>query len=275
MSEQVTSRQVSVGDVPLHRYTEDQVVAAVREALGRDEGGWIVTPNVDILRQARRHPAARQHLDDATVVVADGMPLVWASRIAGTPLPERVCGANLIWSLTAALATDGRSVYLLGGSPDADGPSGAVRAAERLRAAHPGLRIAGAHSPGYGFDQRPDELSATLDAVVGARPDLVLVGLGFPRQEAIIAMLRPRLPGTWFLGCGAAINFVAGDRSRAPRWMQRAGLEWAHRLTSEPGRLASRYLRHDLPYVCRLLIDAGRRRRQRPGHDDGAARRAT
>jgi N-acetylglucosaminyldiphosphoundecaprenol N-acetyl-beta-D-mannosaminyltransferase len=86
---------------------------------------------------------------------------------------------------------------------------------------------------------------------------MVYVGLGFPKQEWVISRLRPLLPSCWFLGCGAAINFVAGDRRRAPQWMQRSGLEWVHRLAGEPRRLGPRYLRHDAPYGLRLLATAG------------------
>jgi N-acetylglucosaminyldiphosphoundecaprenol N-acetyl-beta-D-mannosaminyltransferase len=109
------------------------------------------------------------------------------------------------------------------------------------------------HSPAYGFDRDPDAVAEVCRRVVEAKPDLVYVGLGFPKQERLISRLRADLPFTWFLGCGAAINFVAGDRVRAPRWMQRTGLEWVHRLAGEPGRLAGRYLRHDAPYAVRLL----------------------
>jgi N-acetylglucosaminyldiphosphoundecaprenol N-acetyl-beta-D-mannosaminyltransferase len=262
---------------------------------------------VDIVRRARRDPAVRAYLADATFVVADGMPLVWASRLAGTPLPERVCGSSLIWSLATGLGADGRSVYLLGGEParsPVPGPQrspaepktavahtlraayvagladataalgngrpreardGAWRAAARLVAASPGLRVAGCHSPAYGFDRDPAALAEVCRAVVAARPDLVYVGIGFPKQEWIISKLRAALPYTWFLGCGAAINFVAGDRMRAPRWMQRTGLEWAHRLAAEPRRLAGRYVAHDAPYALRLLAGAcAARYRRRP-----------
>lgn len=251
MSVETAFKRVAVGTTPFHSCTERQVVDAVREALGRGVGGRIVTPNVDILRQAVRDPAVHDYLADATFVVADGMPLIWASRLAGTPLPERVCGASLIWSLAAGLGRDGRSIYVLGGEPaPADG---ARRAARRLAEASPGLRIAGHQSPGYGFDSDPVALAGVCDAITAAEPDLVYVGLGFPKQEWLISRLRSELPRSWFLGCGAAVNFVAGDHRRAPGWMQRIGLEWAHRLASEPRRLASRYLRHDAPYAMRLL----------------------
>jgi N-acetylglucosaminyldiphosphoundecaprenol N-acetyl-beta-D-mannosaminyltransferase len=258
-------RRVSLGGLPvgglgIDPLTEAEVVAYVRRALDAGDGGWIVTPNVDILRMATVDPLLCKELNDADLVVADGAPLVWAARLAGTPLPERVAGSDLIWSLSQGLARDGRSVYLLGGTPAPAGTGrleGAHRAAIALTTAYPGLRIAGHASPRYGFDTRPDELAEVCAELVEAKPDLVYVGLGFPRQERLIARLRADLPGAWFLGCGAAINFVAGDVPRARPWLRRAGLEWLDRLAREPGRLAGRYLRRDLPFATALLARAG------------------
>ena len=158
------------------------------------------------------------------------------------------------------MAGAGRSVYLLGGEPGT-----AARAEEALHARFPVLKLAGHLSPSFGFDTRPDEYDALCDEVVGAGPDLVFVGFGFPKQERVIARLRPRLPQTWFLGCGAAIGFVAGVRSRAPGWMQDTGLEWVHRLILEPRRLMRRYLLDDAPFAVRLLAGSARERlRSRP-----------
>ncbi|GIJ44787.1 hypothetical protein Val02_16730 [Virgisporangium aliadipatigenens] len=250
--------KITLAGLDFAALSETEVVDRVRAALDRGEGGRIATPNVDILRQAARDPQVRADLDTADLLVADGTPLVWASRLARQPLPERVTGSGLIWSLSAGLALDGRSVYLLGGEP---GPvderySGAERAAEVLVDRFPGLRIAGHASPPHGFDRDEETFRAILQRVILAEPDMVFVGLGFPKQERIIGLLRPELPATWFLGCGAAINFVAGDQTRAPLWMQRGGLEWVHRLANEPTRLAGRYLCRDAPYALRLLATA-------------------
>jgi N-acetylglucosaminyldiphosphoundecaprenol N-acetyl-beta-D-mannosaminyltransferase len=248
---------VSVAGVDFDRLTEQDVVDDVRDALGRGAGGRIITPNVDILRLIAGSPRVRAHVDDASIVVADGMPVVWASLIAGgrrRGLPERVAGSSLIWSLCAVCAVDGHRVFLLGGAPGSPGvPSGAQRAAAVLGLRYPRLKVAGCVSPSYGFETDRVRRAAVLNDVAEAKPDLVLVGLGFPKQEQIIDELRPLLPGAWFLGCGASINFVIGDERRAPRWMQRSGLEWAHRLAQEPRRLGPRYLRHDLPYAVGLL----------------------
>jgi len=245
--------RVELDGTGIDRITEAEVVAVVREALNHGRGGRIVTPNIDILRRAQTDPEAREHLDDADLIVADGMPLIWASKLGGTPLPERVAGSSLIWSLSAGLALDKRSIFVIGGSPANDG---AARAADRLERENSGLRVAGTLCPDFGFDDDPTTYRQFCAKVIDAEPDLVFVGLGYPKQERMIAKLRPALPAAWFIGCGAAVNFVAGDVARAPRWMQRTGLEWAHRLGTEPRRLAGRYLRHDAPYALRLLAQA-------------------
>lgn len=117
----------------------------------------------------------------------------------------------------------------------------------------PTLAVSGFDSPPFGFDADPVALDMVCRRAAEAKPDVVFVGLGFPKQERLIVRLREALPSAWFMGCGAAIGFVAGVRRRAPDWMQRAGLEWAHRLINEPGRLVRRYLLHDMPFAVRLL----------------------
>jgi N-acetylglucosaminyldiphosphoundecaprenol N-acetyl-beta-D-mannosaminyltransferase len=256
-----TFERVHLDGTGFDRITEGEVVAVVREAIAAGRGGRIITPNIDILRQAQVNKRVRAYLDDADLIVADGMPLVWASRLTGTPLPERVAGSSLIWSLSEGLGRDRRSVFVIGGNPATpDAPDGATRASRRLAEACPGLRIAGTLCPEYGFERDRAVYDEFCAAVAEAQPDLVFVGLGFPKQEKVITRLRAGLPNAWFIGCGAAVNFVAGDVDRAPRWMQRAGLEWAHRLGSEPRRLAGRYLKRDAPYALRLLTASAARR---------------
>jgi N-acetylglucosaminyldiphosphoundecaprenol N-acetyl-beta-D-mannosaminyltransferase len=257
--------RVVLDGIAIDCQTEAEVVAYVRESLDRGVGGRIVTPNIDILRLARRDPALRAQLAGADLVVADGAPLVWASRLAGRPVPERVTGASLVWSLAAGLAADGRSLYLLGGAPGGFGRAeGAHRAVVALTSKYPNLRIAGYGSPRFGFDRYPAVRDSICRDVVEAKPDLVYVGLGFPKQEWLAHRLAGELPGAWLLGCGTAINFIAGDQRRAPAWMRRSGLEWTHRLVKEPRRLATRYLCHDAPYALGLLVRSALRRGHRP-----------
>jgi len=237
------------------RLTESQVVEHIIEAGSRGRGGSVVTPNIDICRLARRDPAMHALLADASLVVPDGVPLLWAARLRGEPLTERVAGSSLIFSLTEAAARHGRSIYLLGGRPGVP-----ERAGRELRRRYPGLNVAGADAPPVGFDATPQGIGVVRGRLTSAVPDIVYVGLGFPKQERLIARLAPSFPRAWFVACGAAIPMAAGALPRAPRWMQRAGLEWAFRLAREPRRLFARYVIHDLPFAVALLASCAAQR---------------
>ncbi len=240
--------RVRVGAIDVMVITEAGLADTVAAGWRSRRGGWIVTANVDIVRAATRDPQLAALVAQAEVVVADGMPVVWAGRLAGAAIKERVTGASLVFTLSERAAAEGRSVYLVGGDEGVPEAAGRVLA-ER----YPGLRVAGAYSPPYGFDADPGRLRKVVERVSAAAPDLVLVGLGFPKQERMIALLRAELPGAWHLGCGAGIPMAAGQFSRAPALLQRSGGEWLHRLALEPRRLARRYLVHDAPFALRLL----------------------
>lgn len=237
--------------VSVDRLTERGCVERLMGELDAGRGGWVVTPNLDHLRRARADGEFRAILGEAEVVVADGMPLIWASRLQGTPLPERVAGSSLVWRLAEAAAGSGRSLYLLGGDPGV-----AEKAAEVLRARYPDLRIAGTDCPEVGFDKKPGRMDEVLQKILEVKPDIVYVGLGSPKQERLIRQFRVRLPHVWWLGVGISLSFIAGEVRRAPRWIQKLGLEWMHRLCQEPGRLAKRYLVHGLPFAARLFAGA-------------------
>ena len=259
-------RQITLMGIPIACLTENEVVRIVFHELERGRGGRIMTVGLDPLRQCWRSSSVRELLDQADLVVADGMPLVWSSRLKGTPLPERVAGSDLIWSLSAEAAKRGRSIYLLGGNPGV-----AEVAASRFKTVYPGLEITGLFSPPYGFDRDPVQVEQVVSRVRAAEPDLVFVGLTFSKQERLIARLRAERPESWFIGVGISISFVAGDVRRAPLWMQRAGLEWVHRLLQEPRRLGRRYLIDDLPFAGRLFGHSVRERFSPSG--DGLATR--
>ena len=129
----------------------------------------------------------------------------------------------------------------------------AAAAAARLEARCPGLERVGAYCPPYGFEDDPTELEKIKDALKSARPALVLIGLGFPKQERLIRVLRREMPETWFVGVGISLSFLAGDQPRAPAALQRLGLEWLHRLAHEPRRLFRRYVTQGFPFALRLL----------------------
>lgn len=247
--------EIELASVRLHAITERQCVAHVLAEIGAGRGGWIATANLDHVRRLQRPGDFRRAYEGATVVVADGMPLVWASRVQGTPLPERVAGSDLIHSLSAGAAGEGARVFLLGGDPGT-----AEAAAAELCARYPGLEVAGSRCPPIGFERDPAQLDQLREALRAARPDLVFVALGSPKQELLIERLRAELPAAWWIGVGISFSFVAGRVQRAPRWVQRIGLEWLHRLLQEPRRLARRYLLDGPPFLVRLFGGAAWRR---------------
>lgn len=255
-----TSRgRVQVGTVGIDLVDGDDVVDLVRSGWDTGRGGSIVTVNVDIARMASRDPEVQRLVNDSTLSVADGAPIVWASQIQGTPVPCRVAGSDLVHSLTAAAAECHGSVFLIGG------PAGIPdQAASVFEDTLPGISIAGAVCPPFGFDEDETQIEVLVAQVAAARPDLVLVGLGFPKQERLIRRLQLEHPNAWYLGCGGGLAMAAGHVSRAPVAMQQVGLEWVYRLALEPRRLAGRYLGHDLPYAASLLRQSRRARRLDP-----------
>lgn len=242
---------VSLRDVRLHSITEDEVIDTVIESLQAGKGGWIITVNLQHLRQCEKDAEYRSIVDEADLVVVDGIPLLWAGALQGTPIPQRVAGSDLVSSLTGAAAGHSRSIFLLGGAADS-----ADAAASTLQSRYPELHIAGTCAPEYGFENDPAQIDRIEDILVAAAPDIIYVALGSPKQERLIRQLRGRLPSAWWIGVGISFSFVAGHVKRAPIWMQRYGLEWMHRLAQEPRRLGRRYLVQGLPFGARVLVSS-------------------
>jgi N-acetylglucosaminyldiphosphoundecaprenol N-acetyl-beta-D-mannosaminyltransferase len=199
---------------------------------------FVVTPNSDHIVQLETREDLRRVYEAAHLVVADGMPLVWGSRLLGKPLPERVTGSELMPALCAEAARLGLRVYLLGGPPGV-----AELAKARLEERYPGLRVCGTDCPPLGFEKSPELESRILQKIQAATPDIVFVALGAPKQELWMHRSAPLLKSGVLLGIGAALEFCAGTVRRAPIWMQKIGAEWIFRLCQEPRRLARRYLR--------------------------------
>ncbi|HZW88770.1 MAG TPA: WecB/TagA/CpsF family glycosyltransferase [Myxococcaceae bacterium] len=214
-------------------------------------GGAVFTPNVDHVVNAERMPALADAYARADLCTADGMPLVWASRLLGPVLPERVAGSDLAGPLLARASARSWPVFLLGGRAGA-----AEKAAEAVRQG--GVKLVGAEGPVVGLDGSVD--AAVLDRVRSAKPALLLVGLGSPKQELFIDRHRATLGSAVCFACGAVIDFLAGELPRAPRWMARTGLEWAYRLGREPRRLWRRYLVNDPAFLRILARDWNARR---------------
>lgn len=245
--------------MPIDVTTEAEAVDHILAESAAGRGGVVVTPNLDHLRIFDGDREVRDGYDRAHLSLADGMPLLWAARLQGTPLPERVAGSDLSNSLAAAAADAGRSLFLLGGNA---GVADAAR--DVLRQRHPSILISGCHCPPMNFEQDDLEMRRIESLLAAAGPpDIVYVGISFPRSLAVSHRLHERFPGTWFLGLGISLSFISGEVARAPGWMSAAGLEWIHRIGQEPRRLARRYLVEGIPFGARLLRGAARARSAR------------
>jgi N-acetylglucosaminyldiphosphoundecaprenol N-acetyl-beta-D-mannosaminyltransferase len=226
-------RTVALGELEVSRLGLDAALAACEERVARGAGGSACFVNVHTLTEASRDPRLREALRAASFLFADGIPLVWLARAKRAPIATRVCGPDF---MDAMLRRQGARVHgLIGASPEV---TGAVAARYGIQAI--------AHSP----PMRPFSEAHALEdwqAFVERCPDrrpprLVWVGLGAPKQERWIAAVSRVVSDVMFFGVGAAFDFLAGRKPRAPRVLQRLGLEWTHRLASEPGRLWKRYL---------------------------------
>ncbi|MGE3268757.1 MAG: WecB/TagA/CpsF family glycosyltransferase [Chloroflexota bacterium] len=223
----------------------------------------IVTVNLDFLYLAEQDRDFRATINEAHLAVADGMPLVWLSQVMGSPLDGRVTGVELVNASLRLAAQAGVGVFLLGGAPNI-----AEAAVAQVRKQHPGIDVS-AYSPPFG-PITPDEDERIVQMILRARPGFLFVALGAPRQDFWIREHRERLGVPVAMGVGCVMDLLAGAVTRAPTWMQAAGLEWSYRLFREPRRLWRRYLLHDLPMFGRLSVmalDAHQRERRLASRD--------
>jgi len=238
----------------------DEIVALVRA--GR--GGAVFTPNVDHVVTAETSAHFSAAYDAASLSLVDGTPVLWAARLLGTPLPEKVSGSDLVVPLARVAAAHGWRVYLLGA-----GPGVAAAAAERLRALC-GTNVVGWDDAIISADGGAGE-GAVLERIRQARPHLIFVALGSPKQELWIHRVRGEIRPAVAVGVGASLDFVAGHVRRAPPWMSRAGVEWLYRLAQEPRRLWRRYLVQDPAFVGIVLRAMLVARRERKRAAEGGA----
>lgn len=254
----VASPRVELAGARIDDVTMAEAIERIEDLVARRRPEYVVTPNVDHLVKLADDAQFRAVYEQAALVLADGMPLLWASRLLGTPLREKVSGSDLFVAFAEVAARRRYRLFFLGGREGA-----AARAAEVLAARHAGLEVCGVEAPPLGFDQDPAANRRVLEQVRAARPDVLFVGLGAPKQEKWIHRWRHDLGVPVSIGVGVSFEFVAGMVRRAPRWMQRAGLEWAWRLLMEPTRLWRRYLVDD-PRFLLLLARQWREARRQP-----------
>ncbi len=200
-----------------------------------------VVVNVDKIVKASRDPALRQIINDCDLINADGMPVVWASRLLGKPLKERVTGVDLFEALMARAADKGWRVFLLGAREEVVGG-----VARLYPARYPGLTLAG-YRNGY---WKPEEEAQVVAQIAAARPDILFVAISSPKKEAFLARYQAAMKVPFAMGVGGTFDVAVGLVKRAPVWMQNAGLEWFYRFLQEPRRMFRRYFIDDMAFVA-------------------------
>jgi N-acetylglucosaminyldiphosphoundecaprenol N-acetyl-beta-D-mannosaminyltransferase len=214
--------------IPIANLTSQEVSERIAEFIHSQQPHHVVTSDSLMLVRAQQDEDFRRILEKADLITPDGTGVVWAGRLLGQPIRERVSGVDLVERISQISAQRGFSVYLLGGQPGI-----AEEAAQVLRERHPGLNIVGIH---HGYFS-PEEEPEIITEIAGQRPDVLFVGLGAPRQEKWITKNLDRLQTPVCIGVGGSFDVISGHLSRAPLWMQRWGLEWLYRVLKEPKRL--------------------------------------
>lgn len=253
------SDRVRIWGLPLAPLRRGEVVDAITALIEAGKPSFFVTANLHYAMLCDSHARLGEVNERAALVVADGAPLVWASRLRGTPVPERVAGSDLIFDLCERAAARGHRVFFLGGAPGVG-----EEAARRLTARFPGLQVVGTIAPPF-RELTAAEHEELLAQIRAARPDLLMVAFGQPKGEYWLLENLDRLGVPVGVQLGASIDFAAGRVSRAPRWVQKIGMEWFYRMSLEPARLGPRYARNALFLGRMTLRDLAEMAVRRPG----------
>jgi len=243
------SSRVEILGVEFDPLTEDEAVECALRFVQEGSPHQIWTPSITHIMMCRRDPEFAEIIHRAELVVADGTPVVWMSKLLGTPLPERVTGADLTPRLCKAAAERGLRVFFFGASEGV-----AQETAQRMSERYPGLIVAGAYAPPMQFEKKPEENEKAIQIIREAQPDILFVALGTPRQEKWIHRHREGLRVPVMIGVGAAFNFITGREKRAPQWMRRWGLESAWRTIQRPREILGRLIRN-APAFFLLILD--------------------
>lgn len=246
---------VEVWGVPFAAITMDQTLDSIGDLIADRHPNYLITANLNYAMLAERDPRLAPVTQQAALVLPDGQPIVWRSRLSPAPLPERVAGSELIYRLGERSAADGWRLYLLGGAHGV-----AHACAEQLIRQYPGCQIAGVESPPFRQLTLAEE-AAQVERICAARPDILLVAFGQPKGEIWIHERYQQLEVPVSIQVGASFDFVAGTAQRAPRMWQKCGCEWAYRMAHDPSRLVPRYAANALflaKSVGREVIEAFR-----------------
>lgn len=248
--------RVNILGVGVSAINMEMALAVIEGWIKRRKPHYVCVTGVHGVMESQRDESLRRVHNQAGLVTPDGMPLVWLSRLKGYRHVDRVYGPDLMLALCEHSVSRGYRHFFCGGAEGVP-----EQLSEVLQKRFPGLQVVGTYSPPF-RPLTPEEDEAVVRMINGADPDIVWVGLSTPKQERWMAEHRARLNAPVLIGVGAAFDFLTSRKPQAPRWMQRAGLEWLFRLLTEPRRLWRRYLINNPLFVALVLLDALGLRRQ-------------
>ncbi|MDK0565288.1 WecB/TagA/CpsF family glycosyltransferase [Clostridium perfringens] len=231
-------------NIEVDNLTMDESLDRAEELILNKKPSYVVTPNVDHIVKLESDKEFQDVYKNADLILTDGMPLIWISKMKGTPIKEKISGSDFFPKFCERASKKGYSLFLLGAAEGV-----ALKAADNLKEKYKGINIVGTYSPSYGFEKKDEEIKEIIKMVNAVKPDILAVGLGAPKQEKFLYKYRNDLNVPISLAIGASIDFEAGNINRAPRWMQNCGLEWFYRLLKEPKRMFKRYIIDDLKII--------------------------
>ena len=235
-------------NIEIDNLTMAETLQCIDKLIQEDKKSYVVTPNVDHLVQLEKGGPLNDVYREADLIVADGKPLIWISKWYGTPIREKISGSDLFPQLCKLASEKAYTMYFLGAAEGV-----AAKAADNLTKRYPGLKVVGTYSPPIGFEKDESEMEKIKQQIKDVRPDILIVGLGCPKQELFIYKNREELGVPISLGLGASLDFEAGNIKRAPAWMANHGLEWLYRIFQDPKRLVKRYLVDDMK-IFRMAV---------------------
>ena len=225
--------------------TMSETLNEIDKLIQKKKCSYVVTPNVDHIVRLEKDEELQKVYKNASLVLTDGKPLIWISKWYKTPIKEKISGSDLFPRVCQLAANKNYTIYLLGAAEGV-----ADTAARNLMKKYPGLNIVGTYSPPFGFEKNEQEMNKIKTQIQDVHPDILIVGLGCPKQEKFMYYHCKELGVPISFGLGASIDFEAGNIKRAPKWMSNHGLEWLYRFSKEPKRLFKRYFVDDIKIMA-------------------------
>lgn len=218
-----------------------EALSTIEDIIQKGKKSYIVAINVDVIMKIEKDEYLKKITDEADMVLIDGKPLIWISRIYNRPIKEKISGSDLVPLLCNLAAKKGYSIYILGGKEGI-----ADKAKENLEKIHPDIKVVGTYAPPIGFETNENEIKVINDKISATNPDILITCFGCPKQEKFIYENYNKYNATVSICAGATVDFLAGNVKRSPKWMSDWGLEWFYRFLQEPKRMFKRYFIDDV-----------------------------